>query len=381
MAAIQIMLGENRTSPVEQLRLSAYSYDAAWWLDDYGGGDNLSDMAKVEGAIKLPSREAFVSVHNAVLRLAAVLRGLATSNVTAIKQGFQALWSLIAVGNVTAGFQGPQVDWSYHFHGTQLLSASYGLGWASSALAFYAIAAGTQWALPAPLVGVLAPFLAEGDALLDFNGAFDYGTEGRGIDRPGGAAFAWGLPTNQIRTLAQDAAAATWAADLVAFADRIDAVEGVPPIVGSKYFWTSAFFVHHRPTWGASLKMHGNNSYFTVVSNECDNSENLLGQHTGMRDYFSKTEGCLTFAFVAAVRAILAGDGVLNVFTSSEQGAASSAYGNIFPLLDWHALNGISSEADTPIGACSTHTGDTWVTWNTEFWGGATDGSVSRSLF
>ena len=100
-----------------------------------------------------------------------VLRGLATSNASAVNQGFSALWSLVAVGNVTAGFQGPQVDWAYHFHGTQLLSAAYGEGWASSALFFYGVAAGTQWALPSALVGVLAPFLVEGDAMLDFNGA------------------------------------------------------------------------------------------------------------------------------------------------------------------------------------------------------------------
>lgn len=49
MSAIQIMLGENRTSQEEQVRLTQYSYDAAWWLNSYGGGDNLSDMAKVEG--------------------------------------------------------------------------------------------------------------------------------------------------------------------------------------------------------------------------------------------------------------------------------------------------------------------------------------------
>jgi hypothetical protein len=49
MASIQIMLGTNRTSPSEQSALTAYSYDAAWWINDYGGGDNLSDMAKVEG--------------------------------------------------------------------------------------------------------------------------------------------------------------------------------------------------------------------------------------------------------------------------------------------------------------------------------------------
>ena len=48
MSAIQIMFGENRTSIEEQNRLTQYNYDAAWWLDAFGGGDNLSDMAKVE---------------------------------------------------------------------------------------------------------------------------------------------------------------------------------------------------------------------------------------------------------------------------------------------------------------------------------------------
>ena len=54
------------------------------------------------------------------------------------------------------------------------------------------------------------------------------------------------------------------------------------------------------------------------------------------------------------------GSGVLNVFTHNEPGAVADAYFEIFPLLDWHELGGVTAEADTPIPQCGAATGGTW---------------------
>lgn len=160
----------------------------------------------------------------------------------------------------------------------------------------------------------------------------------------------WSLPTPAIRILANTTEAAPWASTLVAFADAVD---GVPPSMPSavttsaKHFFSSDFYVHHRPNWGASVKMHGNNGYYRIVQNECDNSENLLSEHTG--------------------------DGVLNVVTSGDLLAMEDAYYAIFPLWDWQGINGITVEHDVPLETCEGN--DQWPVRDTAFVGGATDGA------
>ena len=46
LQSIYLMLGANRTSAKEQQQMTDRSYYSAWWLNDWGGGANLSDMIK-----------------------------------------------------------------------------------------------------------------------------------------------------------------------------------------------------------------------------------------------------------------------------------------------------------------------------------------------
>ena len=73
------------------------------------------------------------------------------------------------------------------------------------------------------------------------------------------------------------------------------------------------------------------------------------------------------------------GSGVLNIYPSSEPNAASAAYASIFPLLDWHALGGVTAEHSTPIPACGDKTGGTWPITYTSFVGGVADGSFGAA--
>ena len=317
-----VMLGANRTTPAEAALLSNFSYDSAWWLNDYGGGDNLSDMLRVQ-----------------------LWRGLATSNASAVAQAFAKLQADIVVGDVTRGWEGVQVDSSYHFHGAQLLSASYGAGWLATQLSFADIAAGTAWAVPAEANAVLAQFVAEGDAYLTFGKQFDWGTIGRGIDRPG-TTFDWALPVASLTALAAAPAAAPWRDGVAAFAARL-AGGAAPALVGTRVFWTVDFAAHHRPAWGATFKGHGNNSLWKVIGGECDNSENILGEYTGA--------------------------GVLNVYSSAEADGPQRAYANIFPLLNWSMINGITAE-QTPVVSCDVAP---WPITDTAYVGAATDGRAA----
>lgn len=329
LQSMYLLLGANRTTAAEKAALFEFSLHSAYWINDYGGGDNLSDMLRVQ-----------------------LYRGIATDNLTAIDLSFSTLFSTVVVGEVTTpGWEGVMTDMSYHFHGIQILSSAYGDGWASTILAMYAIAAGTQWTLPGSAAGVLAQFLVEGDFALTHGRLWDFGTQGRGIDRPG-LAFKWGWGGDALRGLAADGApeVAPWRQGLLNFARALDGedVGALPGVAGNTHFWTSDFMSHKRPGWGATFKGYSNNSLWTVVGNECDNGENVLGEYTGA--------------------------GVVNVYASSSPDNALESYGGIFPLWDWVRINGVTAEARTPIPCHGPTGGDTWKVINTAFVGGVSDG-------
>jgi chondroitin AC lyase len=330
LQGVYLMLGNNRTTLAEQQSIVKYSYDSAWWLNPYGGGANLVWMLSIQ-----------------------IMRGCASGNASALDQAFDVMFSNVQQGHVTDNWQGIVDDNAYHFHGQQLLSSAYGLVWLSDELTFWATATGTRWAMPSSHESILAKFIAEGNLELTFGEGWDFGTQGRGIDRPG-LDFTWGLPSDIITSLAAQPGAAPYSDQLNYFAK---AVSGVAQIGrnSSKYFWTSDFLSHHRQTWGATLKMQGNNGHWTSIPNECDNSENLLAEYTG--------------------------SGVLNIFSNSEPEAVKSPYYEIFPLLDWHELNGVTAEHSTPIPLCGDKTGGTWPITYTPYVGGVSDGLYSAAAF
>ena len=234
-----------------------------------------------------------------------------------------------------------------HFHGVQFLASAYGAGWVSTLLESLAVSLGTQWTMPDAAVGVLARFLAEGDLSITFGRRWDWGTQGRGIDRPA-LDFSWGLAGSSLRLLGSEAAAAPYAPALARFADLLDGkAVNSSALVGSKHFWTVDFYAHKRPAWGATFKGYGDNGLWAVTGNECDNSENVLGEYTGA--------------------------GVVNIYSSSELDGAVEAYKSIFPLWDWVRINGVTAEVRPPVKCDSAH-GSDWAVINTAFVGGVSDG-------
>lgn len=330
LQGIYLMLGSNRTTLAEQQSLIKFSFDSAWWTNQWGGGANLVWMLSIQ-----------------------IMRGCASNNASALDQAFQVMWNNAVQGHVSDNFQGIVDDNAYHFHGQQLMSSAYGLVWLSDELSFWSTATGTRWAMPTSHEAVLAQFIAEGNLELTFGSGWDFGTQGRGIDRPG-LDFTWGLPSDAILALAAQSGSAPWKDRLNYFAN---AVKGNAQIGrnSSKYFWSSDFLSHHRQKWGASLKLQGNNGKWTSVPNECDNSENLLAEYTG--------------------------SGVLNIFTNTEPNAIRDPYYQIFPLLDWHEINGVTAEHSTPIPICGDKTGGTWPITYSSFVGGVSDGLYSCAAF
>ena len=65
---------------------------------------------------------------------------------------------------------------------------------------------------------------------------------------------------------------------------------------------------------------------------------------------------------------------MVNVHPNGQAGVVSQGYYEIFPLLDWNALNGATVEHSTPVVVCGKNGGSDWVLKWTRYVGGVSDG-------
>ncbi|CAF1424625.1 unnamed protein product [Rotaria sp. Silwood1] len=319
---IMLMLGVERMSSEEINAIITMSYRANWWIKDWGGGANLVWELQVQ-----------------------LYRGLATSNYSAVAQGFEVMWNTVQIQNLSTW--GVQTDWSYHFHGPQILTGAYGDAWATNILHFHLATRGTQYALSQDRIDIFGRFLTEGDAWFTMGSVWTWGILGRVIDRGVHVWYTHLFPSDQLRALAMDVSSAYTALALLDYADRLEHRHEARPLVGNRHFYTSDFQVHRRGNWTAALKMHS----FRTIATECDNNENLNGEHIG--------------------------DGVLNLYTRDAQYGSGEEYENIFALLDWKTINGITVEADTPLVRCNR---GKLAMLNTTFVGGVSDGHYGTAI-
>ena len=288
-----LMLGNNATD-FEVQKITEISFRSDWWQHDHGTGANLVWMIQVE-----------------------LYRSLATNNRTGLVQGFTHLWKDIVV--LPLGGQGIQSDWSYHFHGTQILSAAYGQDWALAMFIFILCTENTQYELNQQEIITFANFLTKGDAWMIVNDRWDWQVIGRAIDRPH-TSLKVEFQSNWIRSLAQLVQLNSLQSELLNFADRLDLKPNATSLTGNRHFYTSDYQTHRRVNWTSTIKMQS----IRTQPTECINDENQKGEHLGQ--------------------------GVLNIYTTS-----ATDYYKIFPLLDWQSINGITVEHDIPLEPCTQH--------------------------
>ena len=286
-----LMLGDNAIS-FEREKIVEISYRADWWN---GGstpvGANLVWMIQVQ-----------------------LYRSLATTNLTGINQGFSKMWEDVTMKPL--GGQGIVNDWSYHFHGSLLLSGSYGTAWASDVLLFLVCGYGTQYALEANKTLLFAEALAKGYAWMVTGNQYDWLTVGRELDRAESGYSAY-FDIYSLRFLADIVPVEYLKNDLNNFADRLARKPNATALVGNKHFYTTDYQVHRRPKWTSGIRMQSPR----MSPVECFNGQNLRDEHGGQ--------------------------GVLNLYIGS-----TIDYHFIFPLLDWQAINGITVEHGIPLEPC-----------------------------
>jgi len=290
-----LMLAENAThNEIEQI--SKISFRAAWWLHrPTDVGANLVWMIQVE-----------------------LYRSLATVNLTGIEQGFGRMWQDVVISPL--GGEGVQYDWSYHFHGLQLLSGAYGLVWAQNILLFLQCSHNTKYQPDEQVLNVFVNFLINGDAWMIMTDYWDYHVVGRGVGGPGNG-FGHGLNTEWIRTVAQLVPSSEARIELNNFADRLDNKPNTPLLIGNRHFFISDYQVHRRQNWIFTIKMQS----IRTQPVECINGQNLKDENGGQ--------------------------GVLNLY---RVGVNVNDYLDVFAIIDWQALNGITVEHDSPLEPCKS---------------------------
>ena len=226
------------------------------------------------------------------------------------------------------------------------MTAAYGDAWATNILHFHLASRGTQYALSQDRIEIFGRFLTEGDAWFTMGSVWTWGILGRVIDRGVHVWYTHLFSSDRLRALAMDIRNTSTAVALYEYADRLEHHLQTSPLIGNRHFYTSDFQVHRRTNWTVALKMHS----IRTIATECLNGENKKGEHIG--------------------------DGVLNLYTRNAQYGSGEEYENIFALLDWQAINGITVEADIPLLSCHGQ----FSMLETHFVGGVSDGNYGAAM-
>ncbi len=199
---------------------------------------------------------------------------------------------------------GIQPDQSFFQHGLLLYSGGYGAGFIADVSHYIMIAADTVYAWPDSKINILSRFILEGTAWMVRGRAFDYGTIGREITRPGHSAANFyqacknmsSLPCAQKKTFAK----ISEHANQPAFSS----------VQGNRHFWCADLMTHHRPSFYASARMTSDRVYTSDMA--CCGGEGRLNHHMA--------EGATFF--------LQSGD----------------EYRDIFPVWNWQQIPGTTAE-------------------------------------
>ena len=240
--------------------------------------------------------------------------------------------------SITTG-EGLQDDFSFHQHGPQLYSGSYGLEYISSAADLVKLTAGTSFAVPAEKIALLSALILDHLQFMIRGRMIDPGAQGRNFSREGfwrGAT----VVARVCRTLAE--CGVPRAAEFTALANRISDPEHATPWPDvNRMFWRSDFMAHSRSGWYASAKM---------ASTRTEGSEGGNGE--GLKQFHLADGACFIMQ-------------------------RGDEYRDMPPIMDWRKIPGITCEQDS----------DPWprIDWGfgmkgtTRFAGGVSDGRIGMA--
>jgi chondroitin AC lyase len=273
--------------------------------------------------------------------LATLVRGAITRDTPLTTESF------LAVGDtlVSTTGEGIQADGSFHQHGNQPQSGSYGLDFAVATAAITGYGAGTAFGLPEDNVREIVDYFLDGQQWFIRGRSFDATMMGRSVSRPS----ARNAGSDMIDPVTTVLGVTTYRGDeLAAFQRRLTAAKSTGSadpalaLVGNRHFWRSDVTAHHRPGYSASVKI----SSTRTLEPEMANGEGLKSLHLA--------------------------DGVNLVLQRGDE------YNDIAPIWDWRRLPGTTTEQ---AGYSLTPAGSLGVRGSSVFAGGVSDGTYGATVF
>jgi chondroitin AC lyase len=144
--------------------------------------------------------------------------------------------------------EGIQPDMSFHQHGKLLYSGGYGQCFAADVGRLLALAAGTAYTFPPPLVSLFARFLLDGSRWMVRGRTFDPVATGREISRQGHSADRF------FEGLRHLAAFEHPRQEEARLSTAVDSSAGGSLVSGNRCFWNSDLMVQHRPAYYISIR-------------------------------------------------------------------------------------------------------------------------------
>jgi chondroitin AC lyase len=261
-------------------------------------------------------------------------QGLFTRNTEILEEVIQ---TIAAEMHTTTG-RGLKPDLSHHHrHDNVISTLSYGLYLPSQFSTWAIFIQGTRFSFPPPATELLVDFFLDGICRsMPFGRYPDPGARNRGISRRGALRPAGPEMADNLYRISHHRRD-----ELKAIAD-IRRGEREPDLRYTSYFWHSEYFIHQRPDWFASVRMHSSRNHNVEQPH---NEEGLKNHHLG--------------------------DGA-NYLTRTAR-----EYTHIFPVWDWQQIPGttVAQKPELP------HWNQIAKRGRTAFVGGVTDGEYGAAVF
>lgn len=324
-----------------------------WWHNEIGVPNSLAVIAAhLHPELSDERRERFIAIMDRTgeeLRRGAsglhtgqnlIWRAKANLFKAALKRDealLQVARDAVAGEVYVAEAEGIQPDGSFHQHGPQFMTHSYGRSLTAEIAQLALLFDGTPLAFDDGTRRALALHVLGGQQWTTFRNAVDFTATGRELARPGAARSTTPLQHALSYLACLDDPRQ---AEYEAYARRLRTHDEDGAPVGNRHFWRSDAMVHRRPGWYLSVKYHSTRT----ARIESGNNENVKGWH-------------LT-------------DGATPIHTHGNE------YADLFPLWDWKRVPGITAIQDDAFPLAN------WGRMGTApLAGGVSDGEVGAAAY
>jgi chondroitin AC lyase len=273
--------------------------------------------------------------------------GLVTGSSATVSSALTRLYGGLAV--VAQPAEGIQADSSFHQHGAEELTGSYGAVFTNRMLQVYQLTANTSLTMPPDKLATFASLLLDGQQwVTTASGDWALAVIGRSISSPGRHRVGFSAAALRSLPVRRD--------EMGAFASVLEESganrAGSAGVIGNRHYWDSDTMVHRRAGFVLVVRMRSKRT----VAARCINGACLNAQHVA--------------------------DGSIQLYPTE---AAATRYLDMPAVWDWHAVPGVTAPTGTTFLACdpkkSEAIGYQWplLMGGAKFVGGASDGECGAT--